>query len=794
MKKQFYAATALICCLFITGASQAREPIFPIVQKKIIEFGWDNPTPEYLDRNLKQIEIYVPHDGIGIDISKLVTLPDGKKRNNGYYGFSKIPFSREWYKADIKHLKSIHSRAKHLKYNFLNISASSFTREFNLYDDEFWDIVCEKFGIFAWVAKQGGCVGIRLDLEDYGNQQIWKYRPSRDRSWDEAWEKARLRGRQWMNAMSKEYPDITVFLFFSLDLMLGEADGSPDMYQRLSSNGSGLLAAFFNGIYDVLPPKAKIIDGMESSGYAACELNSYYGIRALRNERFPQFLCPENREKFRNQAGLACAAYMTPYYNGQWDKILKEENLTPVKFFRRNFAWAVQYSDEYVWTWSESRKWFPIKYLYGWQEKILQNQPSVPGPYMGMALPGIEEAINYARNPRMYALEHIQKGTFRNQVKNPGFEGPEKRNVVAPVPDSVSVKNLQPWEMWQGKKSHGAFSLAKGKGMNNSNALLLKGVTQGCALQGVKVDPCGSYVVRACAKTMGKCGVSLLVQFRNRKGKWFAHQMSISAPFTEDLGNGWKRATLVVRNIPQGAGYLAPLLYSHAGGPEDSVLFDNVEVFNIFEKEPVIAPYLREELEKWKKKHVASQMAQLKNEKKSPPMPGNKVRNGNFQKRREGVADFFLPEGALFKLSCEAYPNKGPRKPRFFCAAGKGAGYADDSAGVIVGGNGCIVFHVTGVKPGQKYRVRAKAKVIGSGTPSLLIYWSSKRVKGPFDNKLGVPKFAFSQKDKKGWMAAEGEITVPEEATKFALIPTGSGVIGEKDRVFFDDLEAVLIP
>lgn len=793
MKKVIAVTSALILGVF-SGGRLTANPLDVPQNKKIIEFSWDNPTPEYLNRNLEQIETYMPHDGVGIDIEKKLTLPNGKKTDTRYYTFTHVPYQREWYKADIEHLKKVHARAKHLKHNFLGVSASSFTGEFNLYDDEFWDIVCAKFGIFAWVAKQGGCTGIRFDLEDYGNQQIWKYRPSRDRSWNEAWEKARLRGRQWMNAIAKEYPDITIFFFYSMDLMLGEADGSPHLYERLSSNGSGLLAAFFNGIYDVLPPKAKLIDGMEAYGYAACKLKDYYEIRALRNERFPQFLCPENREKFRNQASLACAAYMLTYYDGRWDKIMKEENLTPVQFFRRNFVLAVQYSDEYAWTWSDSRKWIPVPFPYVWQEKTLQNQPSVPTPYMGMALPGIEEAVHYARNPWQYAISRLQNGSFHNLIKNPGFDHPETVKGSAAVPDSVSFKELQPWQIWQGKKSKGTFALAKGKGMNNSNALLVKGVTQGCVLQRVKVNPCGSYVVRACAKTTGKCGISLIIQWGDKKGKWCAGLMNVSAPFDEDLGDGWKRATLVLRNIPENAVSLAPLLYSYASGPEDAALFDNVEVFNIFEKEPEVAPHLREAMEQWKKNKLMKQAAAVKNEKKSPSVPGNKVNNGNFQKRREVISDYTLPEGALFKLSCEAYPRKGPRQPRFFCVVGKGAGYADDSAGAIVGGNGCMVFHVTGVKPGQKYRVRAKAKVTGSGNPVLEIYWSSKRVKGPFDSKLGIPKFAFSQKGENGWLTAEGEITVPAEATKFALLPSVSGIKGEKDRVFFDDLEAVLIP
>ena len=628
MLKQFFAA-GLICGMGVTTVLPAGEPLFPTVHKKIIEFSGDNPTPEYLDSNLEQIEMYVPHDGIGIDIIKKITLSNGKKVLNEWHNFSKVRFRLEWYEADIEHLKKVHARAKRLKYNFLNTSASSFTGEFNLYDDEFWDIVCEMFGIFARVAKQGGCAGIRFDLEDYGNQQVWRYRPARDRSWDEAWEKARARGRQWMNAIAREYPEITIFLFFSLDLMLGEADGSAYMYQRLSRNRSGLLAAFFNGIYDALPSKAKIVDGMEGYGYGAYDLSCYHLMRAVRNERFPQFLSPENRLKFQKQGSLACAIYPKYYYDkkSRLQKYIENEGVTPVEFFRRNFAWAVQYSDEYVWTWSSHRKWFPMKFRYAWLEKKLKGCPDVPGPYMGMALPGVEDAIRYARDPWKYAMDRLKNESFRNLVKNPGFEGAVSDQSNVRAPDSKQIQGFQPWYSWQKDKSKGTYSLAKGEGINGSNALLAKGVSRGCAMQTVKIAPYSLYVVRACAKTTGKCCVSLIIQWKNQKGAWCSTLMNVAAPFDEDLGNGWKRATLVLRNVPEEARYLSPMLYSYADSSDAAVLFDNVEVFNIFEKKTSVAPHLRDAMEQWKKSASVLEKENKKNieKQKRGKMSGEKI-------------------------------------------------------------------------------------------------------------------------------------------------------------------------
>ena len=795
-KKNLFIAAWCVLALF-AGDISARDELFPQKSKKLLQFGWDNADAEFLDKNVEMMETYLPYDGVGIKISKTITLPNGKRGDTTYRNFSKMKFKKEWYEKDIAHLQSFHKKAKKLKHNFLGVAASTFTGEFDIFDDAFWEATCHNFALIAHVAKQGGCKGIRFDLEDYSNYQNWRYRAECGKSYAEAWNKARERGRQWMNAIAREYPDITIFCHYWLDLVMGYADGSPQLYERLQGCGSGLLVAFINGIYDVLPPKATIVDGMEAHGYAAKCLDDYQKMRALREVRYAKLLAPENQKKFRERGSLAVGTYLSCYTNSKppysFRKFMDAEKMTPLEYFRRNFTYAVEYSDEYVWTWNEHRKWFPIQFDYSWKNKYLLYSPDVPGPYVGMAIPGIEDAMVYAKDPWKYAFGLLKNPSkLKNLLKNPSFEGNGGKIAVGLAPDSVTFKNLPNWETYKNKRSQAVFSLAESKGVNGSNALMIRD-GEGVVHQSVKINPNGAYIVRAKAKFAGQSGGSLGIQWRNEKGIWHNHNMVLAAPFNEDQGGGWKRATIIVRSVPAGSRYLSPML-SSSGKKDSFVLFDDVEVFNIFEKEPEVAPHLREAMEQWKKNKLMKQAAAVKNEKKSPSVPGNKVNNGNFQKRREVISDYTLPEGALFKLSCEAYSNKGPRKPRFFCVVGKGAGYADDSAGAVVGGNGCMVFHVSGVKPGQKYRVRAKAKVIGSGTPSLPIFWSSKRVKGPWDHKLGIPKFAFSQKDDKGWLTAEGEITVPKEATKFALIPTVSGLKGEKDRVFFDDLEAVLIP
>ena len=83
--------------------------------------------------------------------------------------------------------------------------------------------------------------------------------------------------------------------------------------------------------------------------------------------------------------------------------------------------------------------------------------------------------------------------------------------------------------------------------------------------------------------------------------------MNVATSFSEDLGKGWKRATLVIRNVPENARYLSVMLNSYAGGPDDSVLFDDVEAFSMFEKDPSAALHLKDAMEKWREMPVNNQ-------------------------------------------------------------------------------------------------------------------------------------------------------------------------------------------
>ena len=66
----------LLFAAFLSIAGAVDSPqLYRVPEKKFIFFGWDNPTPEYLAKNLEMLEKTLPYDGMGISILSKTDQP-----------------------------------------------------------------------------------------------------------------------------------------------------------------------------------------------------------------------------------------------------------------------------------------------------------------------------------------------------------------------------------------------------------------------------------------------------------------------------------------------------------------------------------------------------------------------------------------------------------------------------------------------------------------------------------------------------------------------------------------------
>ena len=296
--------------------------------------------------------------------------------------------------------------------------------------------------------------------------------------------------------------------------------------------------------------------------------------------------------KMLTQTKLAVAIYLDYYRNRREDpppfwEAMQEENLSPLQFFRRNFYHTVAFSDEYVWLfYSAPYKWYNIRDMHS---TFTTRAKGIPPEklYWENVIPGISEAIRFCKEPYEYAQQMLKTGRHsENLCKNPGFEilsGPKKASDdLAEIPDSTDV-SASGWTTWKGKDDPGIFRIQPGVGRNQSNAAVSENISGGSFISTVPVAGNQYYVLRACAKVTGNAMPTLRVQWRDKNGKWCRHSDNLSGVFSEELEDGWKRATIYINHIPDGVAYLAPLLAMNRSGMSDdeTCFFDDVEVYRL---------------------------------------------------------------------------------------------------------------------------------------------------------------------------------------------------------------------
>lgn len=587
-----FARTLLISSVMIMAIQTSATDdirLWKAPSKKLIGLGWDIPDPAYIRKNIRMMEQNAPYDGIAIKVDVEVKINDKDSFNAKYTNiFQNKKWEREWFKPLIDDLKN--TEFKKFTDNFILLTVCPGNADW--FDDNAWKTVCNNFSIMAWLAKESGCKGIFLDMEQYSNNKIFRYAPASKHSFEETWAKARERGAQFIKAITQEYPDIVLFTCFWLDLNYKISD-SQNLPEALKTQAYGLTVPFINGIYDAVPPAVKIIEGHEAGGYHA---KSPYDYLTLKSDYIPlakPLLSPENIDKFLTQTSFAVGTYLDCYVNDTGIWVTKSKDMSRIDLFRRNIRLALQYSDEYSWMWGEQCKWWPIK-LRDWKEKKSSELPG-KGKLWEEALPGITaaiaDALRYTTDSKAYAISEIKKGKLKNLINNPGFDTNIINNgTVSPPPDCIEDTQLNGWQTWQYREpkrparySDGTFSLDRDCACKTPCAAKLTTVKEGSVLQSIPVKPGETYFVRASSLLQNTCTATLSIMWRNSDMRWAARQMDKKENFDKKLENGWKEASVAV-TVPKGVSYMTVLFEAKSQGISGDICWlDDVEVYKLFE-------------------------------------------------------------------------------------------------------------------------------------------------------------------------------------------------------------------
>lgn len=435
------------------------------------------------------------------------------------------------------------------------------SRRLDWTDDAGWARIARNMRLAARFARESGAVGLVIDHEDYPKQRQFE-RLATDLPIRELAALVRRRGREVFAAVFEEYPNAKLLFFWFMTEHARYLNGVESPLRALADSGK-LWAFFANGILDVLPPEAGIIDGNEHSyQYESAWYDYLQQAAALRD--MDGFCAPSNREKYRRQVQASGALYLDMYVQtntaSAWYK--GPSGGTRLGMLRRDLKQLLDASDEYVWTWSERNplvkrtRQSPDK----WERK---EDPIWWHPTYEEKLPGFSRAIWALKDPdefvRRDVPELIASGSLTNLLAR-GFD------------DS---------HVWQEKmkgRSFGGFTNDCAVTTSGKGSVRITGVSKGCVMaERMSVAPGEIYLVRACVRSASG-GFDSMVSWRlESKQRWFVPVKGLS--FGSADRDGWRQGTAIVA-VPEGVDAMV-LSVSVTQDEGETCWADGAEIYRI---------------------------------------------------------------------------------------------------------------------------------------------------------------------------------------------------------------------
>ena len=373
-------AATLSALVLVAGTCLAAPPPAPAREVKLIQWGWDTPSPELIPPMIESMQ-RVPFDGLAIGLmpNGLPDRSDGKARVKSfvYRCWGGETLAEAEFSDSIKALKSV--PWGRFTDNFLVFGVQPGNVDW--FSDKF-DAVPRNAAMLARAARELKFKGIFLDPEQYGGK-LWAYKPQGDspRSFEDCQKQVRLRGRQFMQVINKECPDITILVAMGYSQAFRYLAQDPKKFDKLEKVEYALYPSFLDGMLEAATGGTIIYDGLEET-YPFKSERQFAGARRQVLEVGPEkwTAVPDAyRARYRVSFGLwVDLDYVSKY---PWDvKDFQRNYFTPEEFGWSMYS-AARHTDRYVWVWSQK-----INQHGGWWGGRM------PRPYL--------DALGLARGPR----------------------------------------------------------------------------------------------------------------------------------------------------------------------------------------------------------------------------------------------------------------------------------------------------------------------------------------------------------------------------------------------------------
>jgi hypothetical protein len=425
-------------------------------------------------------------------------------------------------------------------------------------DDAAWNEFIENIGIYARTARLGGLKGVVIDEEDYSKSKQFSWIPG-DPAQKELLEIVRRRGREVFGRLYKEFPNAVVMtyrLFSRSHIALKTVH--PEAVNLAKGD---LWMTFINGLLDVAPQDAYIVEGNEDRGYAM-ETNrddSFKSVAEWTRQTCSRYVEPENRAKYAETLSVSFGQYIDEYANhaDSDDSCFSPLDGSSVKRFRRHLSAALKAADEYVWVYGERCTWID------WDDK--KNDKVLMSSTWEAKFPGLSDMFRSVKTERV---------TVRPSDK-------DLVNLFGNSNCDLKPGQVLPFPKWtDNPKAPSPFAYEPNIGASKPGCLKLTGdglyaVDVGGLKEGEQI------VVKV--KAMGQSAFLHLIWTHKGERQWHGGYVDI-CPLAEMKEGEWTELSAVVE-VPVGASWGAKeingvniQLRGVYASPEHPLYYDDIQV------------------------------------------------------------------------------------------------------------------------------------------------------------------------------------------------------------------------
>jgi hypothetical protein len=308
-------------------------------QKKLIEFGWDYPTVSFLKNNISKMQ-NTPFDGVVFSLDfDIYNAFDTTQRSHLQFQYEDLS-EIQW---------------ENFTDNFLFVRGAGYSGAHWL-SDKSWEKIVKNLKRVSKALAISKAKGIGFDPEYYYKDSTlnpWVYRASwyKGLSYRQVGNYVRKRGKQFIQALETNKPDVKILCFWLLGLVSMQNQLHP-----IAETGMALYPFFVEGMLEGKNKTSEIIDGNEYSyGYQTSA--SFVESGKYQRTNGAKLIKESLTSKIQN-VSLAHAVFFdliyatsTVYENGY-------DNKTKQCWLRNNLYNAFKTTDKYVWFYNEKINWW----------------------------------------------------------------------------------------------------------------------------------------------------------------------------------------------------------------------------------------------------------------------------------------------------------------------------------------------------------------------------------------------------------------------------------------------------